>query len=70
MVPRGSSKGFKFGNGGGGARTNPLGAPAVAKLTKPGDHLQVYVEPVVPIPKENKSIQILEATVGAEIKQK
>ena len=30
-----------------GARTYPPGAPAVAKQTRPGDPLQVHVEPVV-----------------------
>ena len=33
-----------------GARINTLGAPAVAKQTKPGDSLQAQVEPVVPMP--------------------
>lgn len=34
----------------GGARTNYLGAPAVAKKPKPGDPLKVEVETVVDIP--------------------
>ena len=46
--------------GGGGARTNTLGAPAVAKDRKPGDPLQVQVDSVVS--EENSTIQILEAT--------
>ena len=33
----------------GGARRNTFGIPAVAEQTKPGDSLQVQVEPVVPI---------------------
>ena len=43
---------FKAANGGEGARVNTLGAPPVAKRTKPinGDSLQVQVEPVVPTP--------------------
>ena len=39
----------KLATGGGGARINTLGAPAVAKHTKPGDPLLVDVEPVVHI---------------------
>ena len=50
----------KLETGGGGARTNTLGAPAVAKDRKPGDPLQVQVDSVVS--EENSTIQILEAT--------
>ena len=49
-VPRRRSISFKAGNGGGGGRINTLGAPAVAKQTKPDDPMQVQVEPAVPIP--------------------
>ena len=50
LVPPGRSRSFKTAKGGGGARVNTHGAPAVAKQTKPSDSLQVQVEPVVPIP--------------------
>ena len=42
---------------GGRTRINTLGAPAVAKRTKPGNPLPVQVEPVVPIPctKQNNA---------------
>ena len=48
-VPRGRSRSCQRG---GSARVNTLGAPAVAKQTKPihSDSLQVQVEPVVPRP--------------------
>ena len=57
---------LKLSRGGGGARVNtPIGAHAVAKLTKPisSDSLKVQVEPVVSYlhAKEKKTIQILEA---------
>ena len=39
---------LKLSTGGGGVRINTLSAPAVAKQTKPGDSLEVQVEPVVP----------------------
>ena len=46
---------------GGGRQNKPLGAPAVAKQTKPGDpQQQVEVEPQWYLyPKENKTIQIM-----------
>ena len=52
---------FKAVNGGGSARVNALGAPAVAKRTKPidSDSLQVQVGPVVSThlhPRKNKTI--------------
>ena len=49
VVPRGSSRSFRAGNGGWGARMNTLGALAVAKQTKPGNPMQAQVEPVVPL---------------------
>ena len=45
--------------GEGGVRRNILRAPALAKQTKPGDPLQVQVEPVV---LYNRTVQIVEAT--------
>ena len=53
--------------GGGGARVNTHGAPAVAKQTKPinSDSMQVQAEPVVSIPR-SKAIQIFEATGHAQ----
>ena len=47
---------------GGGTKTNTLSAPAVAQVSKPGDPLQIQVEPVVSTPYKQKTVQILEAT--------
>ena len=48
-------KASKLATGGGGARINYLGAATVAKQTKPGDPLQVQVEPVVPTHLNNSN---------------
>ena len=52
-----------------GARLNVF-VPAVSKRTKPGDPLQVQVEPVVPVPQRKQHDSDLEGhTIDARAQQ-